>query len=133
MDGLHHRSRTGSRSLRASSGSRSASGSIEPFKSAKDGDLLRSPSRAALEVRIFWPGAWGVRRGAGRRVAAVVSVAPRATEPLTRANRLTAAGTWPPGGPRSLRKPNAFNVLGGTGDTSWRDLPASQAGQVARG
>src|SRR5713101_3478101 len=47
------RSSTGSRSLRASSGSRSASSSIEPFRSAKSTvTCLRSPSRAALEVRI---------------------------------------------------------------------------------
>src|SRR5262249_39731808 len=39
---------------RASSGSRSASNSIEPFRSAKSTvTCLRSPSRAALEVRIF--------------------------------------------------------------------------------
>src|SRR5216684_1952160 len=47
-------SRTGSRSLRASSGSRSASSSIEPLRSAKRTvTCLRSPSRALLEVRIF--------------------------------------------------------------------------------
>src|SRR5712692_9163403 len=48
------RSRTGSRILRASSGSRSASSSIEPLRSAKRTvTCLRSPSSAALEVRIF--------------------------------------------------------------------------------
>ena len=42
-------SSTGSRSLRASSGSRSASSSIEPLRSAKSTvTCLRSPSRAAL-------------------------------------------------------------------------------------
>src|SRR5215510_13281591 len=45
---------TGSRILRASSGSRSASSSIEPFRSAKSTvTCLRSPSSALLEVRIF--------------------------------------------------------------------------------
>src|SRR5215813_240687 len=55
------RSRTGSRSLRASSGSRSASNSIEPLRSAKSTvTCLRSPSRAALEVRIFSARCFGV-------------------------------------------------------------------------
>jgi hypothetical protein len=53
MDRLHHRPRTGSRSFRAFSGSRSASNSIEPFRSANSTVIcLRSPSSAALEVRI---------------------------------------------------------------------------------
>jgi hypothetical protein len=48
------RSTTGSRILRASSGSRSASSSIEPFRSANSTvTCLRSPSRADLEVRIL--------------------------------------------------------------------------------
>src|SRR5438132_180975 len=48
------RSSTGSRILRASSGSRSASNSIEPLRSAKRTvTCLRSPSSEALEVRIF--------------------------------------------------------------------------------
>src|SRR6266478_920604 len=48
------RSSTGSRSCRASSGSRSASNSIELLRSAKRTvTCLRSPSRALLEVRIF--------------------------------------------------------------------------------
>src|SRR5215813_12394428 len=48
------RSSTGSRSFRASSGSRSASNSIEPLRSAKSTvTCLRSPSSATLEVRIF--------------------------------------------------------------------------------
>src|SRR5215467_4986763 len=48
------RSRTGSRILRASSGSRSASSSMEPLRSAKSTvTCLRSPSRALLEMRIF--------------------------------------------------------------------------------
>src|SRR5262245_9249126 len=48
------RSTTASSSLRASSGSRSASRSMEPLMSANSTvTCLRSPSRAALEVRIF--------------------------------------------------------------------------------
>src|SRR5438477_11362308 len=44
----------GSRIFRASSGSRSASSSIEPFRSAKSTvTCLRSPSSAVFEVRIF--------------------------------------------------------------------------------
>src|SRR5262249_16411532 len=47
-------SSTGSTSLRASSGSRSASSSMEPLRSANSTvTCLRSPSRVALEVRIF--------------------------------------------------------------------------------
>jgi class 3 adenylate cyclase len=47
-------SSTGSRSFRASSGSRSARSSIEPLRSAKSTvTCLRSPSRALLEVMIF--------------------------------------------------------------------------------
>jgi len=45
---------TGSRSFRTSSGSRSASSSIEPLRSVKRTvTCLRSPSRAAFDVRIF--------------------------------------------------------------------------------
>src|SRR5262245_50720197 len=52
---------TGSRSFRASSGSRSASNSIEPFMSANNTvTCLRSPSRALLEVRIFSARCFGV-------------------------------------------------------------------------
>ena len=54
VDGLHHPLEHGVEELRASSGSRSASSSIEPLRSAKSTvTCLRSPSRAALEVRIF--------------------------------------------------------------------------------
>src|SRR5215470_16664552 len=54
-------SNTGSRILRASSGSRSASSSIEPLRSANSTvTCLRSPSRAALEVRIFSARCFGV-------------------------------------------------------------------------
>jgi len=54
-------SRTGSRSLRASSGSRSARSSIEPLRSAKSTvTCLRSPSRAAFEVRVFSARCFGV-------------------------------------------------------------------------
>ena len=44
MDGVHHQLRTGSRSLRASSGSRSASNSIDPFEVGEEHrDLLAFP------------------------------------------------------------------------------------------
>jgi pimeloyl-ACP methyl ester carboxylesterase len=54
-------SSTGSRIFRASSGSRSASSSIEPLRSAnRTVTCLRSPSRAALDVRIFSARCFGV-------------------------------------------------------------------------
>src|SRR2546425_619076 len=63
-------SRTGSRSLRASSGSRSASSSIEPFRSAnRTVTCLRSPSRAALEVRIFSARCFGVYESGAANLA----------------------------------------------------------------
>src|SRR4030095_2743868 len=52
---------TGSRSFLASSGSRSASSSMEPLRSAKRTvTCFRSPSRAAFEVRIFSARCFGV-------------------------------------------------------------------------
>src|SRR6516225_12268404 len=55
------RSSTGSRMVRASSGSRSAINSIEPFKSANSTvTCLRSPSSVAREVRIFCARCFGV-------------------------------------------------------------------------
>src|SRR5262245_33454603 len=68
-------SSTGSRSFRASSGSRSASNSIDPFRSAKRTvTCLRSPSSAAFEVRIFSARCLGVyASGAGERAVAPVS------------------------------------------------------------
>src|SRR5262249_30266707 len=70
-------SSTGSRSFRASSGSRSASSSIEPLRSANSTvTCLRSPSRVALEVRIFSARCLGVyASGEGERDAAGVSPA----------------------------------------------------------
>ena len=54
VDGGHHGSSAGSRSCRASSGSRSPSNSIDPFRSANSTvTCLRSPSSAVREVRIF--------------------------------------------------------------------------------
>src|SRR5215831_12837050 len=68
-------SRTGSRSLRASSGSRSASISIEPFKSAKRTvTCLRSPSRADFEVRIFSTRCLGVYVSGGPSLPAGTAV-----------------------------------------------------------
>src|SRR3990172_2630700 len=54
-------SSTGSSSLRASSGSESASNSIDPLRSAnRTVTSLRSPSNAFLEVRIFSARCFGV-------------------------------------------------------------------------
>ena len=51
---FHHVFQHRIENFRASSGSRSASNSIEPFISANNTvTCLRSPSRALLEVRIF--------------------------------------------------------------------------------
>src|SRR6185503_18436793 len=56
---------------RASSGSRSASSSIEPLRSAKRTvTCLRSPSRAALEVRIFSARCFGVYESGAANLAA---------------------------------------------------------------
>src|SRR6185295_1202544 len=74
-----HSSR-GSSSLRASSGSRSASSSMEPFRSAKSTvTCLRSPSRAAREVRIFSARCLGMYDSAlaKRPAGSVVSPAPQ--------------------------------------------------------
>src|SRR5215831_2774 len=70
-------SSTGSRILRASSGSRSASSSIEPLRSAKSTvTCFRSPSRAALEVRNFSARCLGVyASGEGARDVGAVSAA----------------------------------------------------------
>src|SRR5438445_9643686 len=58
------RASTGSRIFRASSGSRAASSSIEPLRSAKRTvTCLRSPSSEALEVRVFSAGCLGVCLG----------------------------------------------------------------------
>src|SRR6266481_2071443 len=63
-------SRTGSRSLRASSGSRSASSSIDPLRSAnRTVTCLRSPSKAALEVRIFSARCLGVYESGAANLA----------------------------------------------------------------
>src|SRR5215475_9800704 len=65
------RSSTGSRSFLASSGSRSASSSIEPLTSAKRTvTCLRSPCRAPREVRIFSARCLGVYASGGRGVTA---------------------------------------------------------------
>src|SRR5215831_5634840 len=82
-------SSTGSRILRASSGSRSASSSIEPLRSAKSTvTCLRSPSRAALEVRIFSARCLGVYVSGVPKVGAcgageVVSAAPQPPQNFT--------------------------------------------------
>src|SRR5712692_6652224 len=71
---------TGSRSWRASSGSRSASKAMEPLRSANSTvTCLRSPSRAAREVRIFSARCrGGALLGMGGRAGSDVAVATRA-------------------------------------------------------
>jgi hypothetical protein len=59
MDGVHHQRRTGSRILRASSGSRSAS-AVAREVGEQDGDLLAFAPERGLDVRIFWARCFGV-------------------------------------------------------------------------
>src|SRR5215471_107887 len=81
---------TGSRMARASSGSRSASNSIEPLRSAKSTvTCLRSPSRAVFEVRMRSERYFGVydsgdtnRGGAAVGVRAVANAAPQLSQNL---------------------------------------------------
>jgi hypothetical protein len=79
VHGLHHALEHGIEDLARLLGSRSASSSIEPLRSAKSTvTCLRSPSRAAFEVRIFSARCFGVYEsgaadfvaGAGRSGAA---------------------------------------------------------------
>src|SRR3984893_2578510 len=73
-----NRSRTGSRILRASSGSRSSSSSIEPLRSAKSTvTCLRSPSMARFDVRILSTRCFGVyASGEANRDAAPAAACP---------------------------------------------------------
>src|SRR5437867_829426 len=95
------RSITGSRSLRASSGSRSASSSIEPLRSAKRTvTCLRSPSSALLEVRIFSARClgvyvWGELNRGSTGLAVAVSDLPQPPQNFS---------------PPSLRKPHEGQV-----------------------
>src|SRR5262245_55776789 len=109
------RSRTGSRSLRASSGSRSTSSSIEPFRSAKSTvTCLRSPSRAALDVRICSARCFGVY-DAGDVAAAAVAL-PAIGAPHSWQNLLAGGfGAWQAEQETSRRAPHSpqnFTVAG---------------------
>src|SRR5215470_4983196 len=84
---------TGSRMARASSGSRSASSSIEPLRSAKSTvTCLRSPSSALLDVRIFSARCFGVyASGETCRLAAGASTGwPHSRQKLASAGNVVA-------------------------------------------
>src|SRR5215813_8120872 len=127
------RSSTGSRSLRASSGSRSASNSIDPLRSAKSTvTCLRSPSRAPLEVRIFSARCLGVyASGAGKRAVAPVSMETGAPHLL---QNLEPAGSGLPqeAQVKTKRAPHARQKFDSEGLACWQlghimpgDLPAN--------
>src|SRR5262245_57108404 len=126
-------SSTGSRILRASSGSRSASSSIEPLRSAKSTvTCLRSPSSAALEVRIFSARCLGVYSpGAGKRAVAPVSSETGAPHLL---QNLEPAGSGLPqeAHVKTKRAPHARQKFESDGLACWQlghvmpgDLPAN--------
>src|SRR2546428_10671706 len=92
------RSSTGSRILRASSGSRSASNSLEPLRSAKSTvTCFRSPSSATRDVRIFsarWVGVWA-SGDVSRKLTP-----PARRRPHSRQNFAEAGLSWPQRGQR---------------------------------
>src|SRR5262245_19083667 len=97
------RSSTGSRIARASSGSRSAISSIEPFKSANSTvTCLRSPSSAAREVRIFSARCFGVYSFAEAKRGCVAAAAGAgrgaSCAPHSEQNFAEAALPWPHAG-----------------------------------
>src|SRR6266508_2812987 len=89
-------SSTGSWSLRTSSGSRSASSSVEPLRSANSTvTCLRSPSIAAFEVRIFSARCLGVyASGAPKRCDADGAVWPAGWAHSEQ--NLAVGGSWAP-------------------------------------
>ena len=122
-------SRTGSRSLRASSGSRSASNSIEPFKSANSTvTCLRSPSRAALEVRIFSARYFGVYESGAANLAVGLVRSGAAHWPQNLFSDGLAAPQDGHDETAVLRTPRRTSFPGdsraGTGDTACRKPPS---------
>src|SRR5262245_34937881 len=88
-------SRTGSSIRRASSGSRSASSSIELLRSAKRTvTCLRSPSRALFEVRIFSARCLGVY-ALGELKLSCPAVGPPTALPHSRQNLAPAGSSVP--------------------------------------
>src|SRR5207247_7491467 len=89
------RSRTGSRILRASSGSRSASSSIEPLRSAKSTvTCFRSPSRLVRDARICWA-TWRGVYDSGETNRADAGVAARTEAPHSEQKLADAARDVP--------------------------------------
>src|SRR5215813_4444295 len=114
-------SSTGSRILRASSGSRSASNSIEPLRSAKSTvTCLRSPSRALLDVRIFSARCLGVyASGEGARDAAAVSAAVIGVPHLLQNRDPGGSSVWHEGQIKLSRAPQPRQKFDPGGFTCW--------------
>src|SRR5919109_3804515 len=122
-------SRTGSRSWRASSGSRSASNSIELFRSAnKTVTCLRSPSSTRFEVWIFSTKCPGVYlTGDGNCGAGVVAGCALSGVPHSLQNLARGSASVPQCGQRGLRgAPHSMQNLLPSG------VSASQCGQRMR-
>src|SRR6266851_2218976 len=119
------RSRRGSRSLRASSGSRSASNSIEPLRSAKRTvTCLRSPSRALLEVWIFSARCFGVYEAGVVTFFAVLAAAATAC-PHAKQNAAPAGSSVPHFAQASATLAPHFMQK-----RAWDGLASPQHGQV---
>src|SRR5262245_55811354 len=116
-------SSTGSRSFRASSGSRSARSSIEPFRSAKRTvTCLRSPSSAAREVRIFSARCRGVYAAGEANGATLGSPGrPGASDsPHFRQNFAVSRLASPqPAHPTSSRTPHSSQKTASAGLSCW--------------
>ena len=121
------RSSTRSRSLRASSGSRSARSSIEPLRSAKSTvTCLRSPSRAPPrdeDRSARWLGRVALGDGValGRPPAPAADAAEAGRTSSRARPRSRSSGRRAPGGPRTPRR------------TGWRPGCGSGTGGTSRG
>jgi hypothetical protein len=131
------RSSTGSRSFRASSGSRSASSSMEPLRSAKRTvTCLRSPSRAALDVRIFSARCFGVYASGDVNRGSAVACDATGSHTPGRTSRLRAAryDTSRRSALHGLRTPGRTSPVAdsraGTGDTSLPSLRGKHSSLV---
>src|SRR5215471_204135 len=135
------RSSTGSRSFRASSGSRSASNSIDPFRSAKSTvTCLRSPSRALLEVRIFSARCLGVYASGDVNFGSVLAAAELSDLPhppqnfslpsLRKPQDEQVEAKHSPHSPQK-RRPSRFSAR--QRGHCMRDLPGSYAGNGRTG
>jgi hypothetical protein len=124
---LHHELEHGIEDLAAFSGSRSASNSIEPLRSAKSTvTCLRSPSRAALEGRIFSARCLGVYESGSRSAVQRRGLPQSGGRILSRTSESGTAG--PPTGHMSAlaerrtprRSPPRGDSRAGSGNTACR-------------